>query len=83
LLNNGGSSLFSSVIQKAGGDPVIVKCGLQKIIVRIPSQSPPPEEISMSASALKVLREAQSLQKTMHDSYIAQDHHILLALLKD
>ncbi|KAG2350360.1 double Clp-N motif-containing protein [Suillus weaverae] len=82
LLNNGGSSLFSSVIQKAGGDPVIVNRGLQKIIVRIPSQSPPPEEISMSASALKVLREAQSLQKTMHDSYIAQDH-ILLALLKD
>lgn len=31
---------------------------------------------------MKVLREAQSLQKTMHDSYIAQDH-ILLALLKD
>jgi ATP-dependent Clp protease ATP-binding subunit ClpB len=31
---------------------------------------------------LKVLREAQSLQKTMHDSYIAQDH-ILLALVKD
>ncbi|KAG2044849.1 P-loop containing nucleoside triphosphate hydrolase protein [Suillus americanus] len=82
LSNHGGSSLFSSVIQKAGGDPVIVKRGLLKIIVRIPSQSPPPEEISMSASALKVLREAQSLQKTMHDSYIAQDH-ILLALLKE
>jgi ATP-dependent Clp protease ATP-binding subunit ClpB len=31
---------------------------------------------------LKVLREAQNLQKTMHDSYIAQDH-LLLALLKD
>jgi ATP-dependent Clp protease ATP-binding subunit ClpB len=28
-----------------------------------------------------VLREAQNLQKTMHDSYIAQDH-ILTALLK-
>ncbi|KAG2072646.1 hypothetical protein BDR04DRAFT_1230380 [Suillus decipiens] len=82
LSNHGGSSLFSSVIQKAGGDPVIVKRGLLKTIVRIPSQSPPPEEISMSASALKVLREAQSLQKTMHDSYIAQDH-VLLALLKD
>lgn len=36
----------------------------------------------MSASVLKVLREAQSLQKTMHDSYIAQDH-LILALLKD
>lgn len=82
LSNNSRSSLFSSVIQKAGGDPVVVKRGLQKIIVRLPSQSPPPEEISMSANALKVLREAQSLQKTMHDSYIAQDH-ILLALLKD
>ncbi|KAG1899224.1 P-loop containing nucleoside triphosphate hydrolase protein [Suillus fuscotomentosus] len=82
LSNVGASSLFSSVIQKAGGDPVIVKRGLQKIIVRLPSQSPSPEEISMSASALKVLREAQSLQKTMHDSYIAQDH-IILALLKD
>ena len=31
---------------------------------------------------MKVLREAQSLQKTMHDSYIAQDH-LLLAVLKD
>lgn len=82
LSNHGGSSLFSSVIQRAGGDPVIVKRGLLKIIVRVPSQSPPPDEISMSAGALKVLREAQSLQKTMHDSYIAQDH-ILLALLKD
>ncbi|KAG1749992.1 P-loop containing nucleoside triphosphate hydrolase protein [Suillus paluster] len=82
LSSNGGNSLFSSVIQKAGGDPVIVKRALQKSIVRLPSQSPPPEEASMSAGALKVLREAQSLQKTMHDSYIAQDH-LLLALLKD
>lgn len=55
---------------------------LQKSIVRIPSQSPPPDETSLSAASLKVLREAQSLQKTMHDSYIAQDH-VLLALIKD
>ena len=31
---------------------------------------------------MKVLRQAQELQKTMHDSYIAQDH-LLLALIKD
>jgi ATP-dependent Clp protease ATP-binding subunit ClpB len=30
---------------------------------------------------LRVLREAESLQKTMHDSYVAQDH-ILTALVK-
>jgi ATP-dependent Clp protease ATP-binding subunit ClpB len=55
---------------------------LKKLIVRFPAQSPPPDDISFSSAALKVLREAQSIQKTMHDSYIAQDH-LLLALLKD
>lgn len=55
---------------------------IQKLIVRLPTQSPPPDEISLSSACLKTLREAQNLQKTMHDSYIAQDH-LLLALLKD
>jgi ATP-dependent Clp protease ATP-binding subunit ClpB len=50
--------------------------------VRLPTQSPPPDDTSLSAAATKVLREAQELQKTMHDSYIAQDH-ILLALIKE
>ncbi|KII94395.1 hypothetical protein PLICRDRAFT_675583 [Plicaturopsis crispa FD-325 SS-3] len=80
--NASGTSLFSSVIQKAGGDPTIVKRGLQKLIVRLPAQSPPPEETTLSAAAVKIFREAQSLQKTMHDSYIAQDH-LLLALIQD
>ena len=35
----------------------------------------------MASETIRVFREAQSLQKTMHDSYIAQDH-ILTALLK-
>jgi ATP-dependent Clp protease ATP-binding subunit ClpB len=70
------------VIQKAGGDATIVKRGIQKLIVRLPAQSPAPDETTLSSAALKVLREAQSLQKTMHDSYIAQDH-LLLALIKD
>ncbi|TFK30437.1 heat shock protein [Coprinopsis marcescibilis] len=79
---SGPQGLFSSVISKAGGDPVAVRRGIQKLIVRLPSQSPPPDETSLSGMTLRVLREAQTLQKTMHDSYIAQDH-ILLALLKD
>ncbi|TFK57074.1 hypothetical protein OE88DRAFT_1619147 [Heliocybe sulcata] len=82
ITHTSGTSLFSSVIQKAGGDPALVKRGLQKLIVRLPAQSPPPEETTLSSGALKVLREAQALQKTMHDSYIAQDH-IILALIKD
>ncbi|KAF8846377.1 P-loop containing nucleoside triphosphate hydrolase protein [Paxillus ammoniavirescens] len=75
-------SLFTSVIQKAGGDPTPVKRGLQKLLVRLPSQSPPPDDVSLSFATTKVLREAQEQQKIMHDSYIAQDH-LLLALIKD
>ncbi|KAI0257132.1 P-loop containing nucleoside triphosphate hydrolase protein [Lactifluus subvellereus] len=74
-------SLFASVIQKAGGDVTLVKRVLQRVIVRLPAQSPPPDDVSLAAETLRVLRDAQSLQKTMHDSYVAQDH-ILTALLK-
>ncbi|KAJ6509528.1 P-loop containing nucleoside triphosphate hydrolase protein [Mycena vitilis] len=81
-LATSGASLFSSVISRAGGDPTLVKRAVQKAIVRLPTQSPPPDETTFSSPALKVLREAQALQKQMHDSYIAQDH-LLLALLKD
>lgn len=59
-----------------------VRRGLQKLVVRLPAQTPPPETISYSGTLKKVLREAQELQKTMHDFYVAQDH-LLLALLKD
>ncbi|SJL05615.1 probable heat shock protein HSP104 (endopeptidase Clp ATP-binding chain HSP104) [Armillaria ostoyae] len=84
LLNEegGGTPLFASVVEKAGGDAAVVKRALKKALVRLPTQSPPPDETSLSSASLKVLREAQSIQKTMNDSYIAQDH-LLLALLKD
>jgi len=75
-------SLFASVISRAGGEPANVRRGFQKAIVRLPQQSPPPDETSFSGPCIKVFREAQALQKTMHDSYIAQDH-LLLALIKD
>ena len=55
---------------------------IQKQIVRLPTQEPPPDDVTLSGALRKVLLESQSLQKNMHDSYIAQDH-LLLALLKD
>ncbi|KAG8762270.1 hypothetical protein FRC12_009113 [Ceratobasidium sp. 428] len=78
----GGASLFASVISKAGGDVAAVNRGIQKLLVRLPTQDPPPDDTTFSSAALKVLREAQTIQKDMHDSYIAQDH-IILALVKD
>jgi ATP-dependent Clp protease ATP-binding subunit ClpB len=59
-----------------------IKRGINKILVRLPSQTPPPDDLTFSSASIKVLRQAQELQKTMHDSYIAQDH-VLLALIKD
>ncbi|KAG9314355.1 P-loop containing nucleoside triphosphate hydrolase protein [Chiua virens] len=74
--------LFASVIQKAGGDPTPIARGLQKLIVRLPSQSPAPDDVTLSSATAKVLQEAQAQQKNMHDAYLAQDH-LLLALIKD
>ena len=54
---------------------------MQRIIIRLPAQFPPPDDVSLGSETTRVLREARNLQKTMHDSYIAQDH-ILTALLK-
>lgn len=73
--------LFASVIQKAGGDVTQVKRALKRVILRLPAQSPPPDDVSIASETVRVLRDAQGLQKTMHDSYVAQDH-ILIALLK-
>lgn len=76
------SPLFASILSRAGADPPAAKRAFNKLIVRFPQQSPPPDDTSLGAAALKVLRDAQSIQKTMHDSYIAQDH-LILALIKD
>ena len=58
----------------------VVEHGFQRFIVRLPSQSLPPEEVSFTGTALKVLREAVELQETMHGSYVAQEHLILTPL---
>lgn len=77
-----GPSLFQQVIQKANGDAQTFERGLKKALVRLPSQDPPPETLSFSPSLSKVLREAQKLQKTQRDSYVAQDH-LISALAQD
>lgn len=48
----------------------------------MPSQDPPPEQLSFSPSFSKILRDAQKLQKTQRDSYVAQDH-LIMALAQD
>ncbi|KAJ3559067.1 hypothetical protein NPX13_g9589 [Xylaria arbuscula] len=76
------SSLLRQVVERANGDPQAFSRALKKTLVRLPSQNPPPEQVSMSPSFNTVLRKANELQKTQKDSYIAVDH-LISALSED
>lgn len=60
----------------------IIKRKLNDAITVLPTQSPRPDETRLGGATVRVLEAARSIQKNMHDSYIAQDH-LLLALIKD
>lgn len=76
------NSLFRQVIERAHGDPQLLDRALKKSLVRLPSQDPPPENVSMAPSFSAVLRKAQELQKTQKDTYVAVDH-LITALSED
>lgn len=82
--SHGSSSapLFRQVIERAHGDAQLLDRAMKKALVRLPSQDPPPEHISISPQFSKVLRSASELQKTQKDSYIAIDH-LITALAQD
>lgn len=69
-------TLFRQVIERAHGDPQLFDRALKKMLVRLPSQDPPPEQISPSVSYHAVLRKAMELQKVQKDSYLGVDHLI-------
>lgn len=83
-VSNGTSplSLFRQVIERAHGDVQAFQRSLNKAIVRLPSQTPPPDQISASPAFTKLLRGAHECQKTQKDSFIAVDH-LVLALVED
>lgn len=74
--------LFRQVIERAHGDIQLLDRALKKALVRLPSQDPPPDHVTMSPSLSKVIRSAQELQKTQKDSFVAIDHFIT-ALAQD
>ena len=82
--SHSGSSapLFKQVIERAHGDPQMLDRAMKKALVRLPSQDPPPENVSISPQFSKVLRSASELQKIQKDSFIAIDH-LITALAQD
>lgn len=69
--------LFRQVVERAHGDPQLLERALMKLLVRLPSQDPPPETVSVSPGLAKVIRSASDLSKTQKDSFVAVDHLIL------
>lgn len=78
----GHQSLFRSTLSKAGADPFRLEGALRDALRKIPTQSPAPDDVSLSSAASKLLKKAEELKTSQHDAYIAQDH-LLLALLQD
>jgi ATP-dependent Clp protease ATP-binding subunit ClpB len=55
---------------------------LEKLLAKVPKQSPPPENLTTTGKFLEILRAAQEIQKKQNDSHVAVDH-LLQASLKD
>ncbi|CED84854.1 heat shock protein [Phaffia rhodozyma] len=69
----GKQSVLWSVVEKVGGDPVALQRALQKAIVRLPAQNPPPDDVTIGPIN-KLLKDAQSLMKTQNDTYLSPLH---------
>ncbi|KAH8915470.1 P-loop containing nucleoside triphosphate hydrolase protein [Atractiella rhizophila] len=82
LLSEEGGVL-PSILSKSGANSSLLSRSLNRLLVRLPSVSPPPEEDpAFSQNTISVLKAAQKAQKAQGDEYIAQDH-IVLGLLSD
>ncbi|TQD99992.1 hypothetical protein C1H46_014371 [Malus baccata] len=79
------SGIFTQAIANAGGSvdaPKSVERVFNQALKKLPSQSPPPDEILASSSLIKVIRRAQSAQKTRGNTHLAVDQ-LILGLLED
>eukprot|EP01135_Chromosphaera_perkinsii_P003625 Nk52_evm4s250 gene=Nk52_evmTU4s250 len=77
------SGLGCQILKKLGTEYKIIQRALQKLLVRTPSQSPPPEDPpSLGHQAAQLLKNATKYQKSQGDTHVAVDH-LVLAVLED
>uniref|UniRef100_A0A060THF5 ARAD1D30536p n=1 Tax=Blastobotrys adeninivorans TaxID=409370 RepID=A0A060THF5_BLAAD len=79
---DGSPSLLKTVVEKSRYDWQPLEREINKHLVRVPSQSPAPQQPEPSPAGAKVLNNAENIRQKQKDSFIGQDH-ILLALLED
>ena len=80
--DDNSTQYLKTLIQKARFEWPTFERVVNKHLVRLPSQSPAPEDIRPSYATGQILQKATKIKAQQKDNYIAQDH-ILLALLED
>ncbi|TYI18302.1 hypothetical protein ES332_A07G080200v1 [Gossypium tomentosum] len=78
------TGIFPQSISNTGGENAAQSAEriFNQALKKLPSQSPPPDEIPASTSLIKVLRRAQAAQKARGDTHLAVDQ-LILGLLED
>ncbi|GFZ03516.1 heat shock protein 101 [Actinidia rufa] len=79
------NGIFRQAIINAGGSEEAansVERVFNQAMKKLPSQTPPPDEIPASTTLIKVIRRAQSSQKSRGDTHLAVDQ-LILGLLED
>eukprot|EP00262_Sarcandra_glabra_P016342 TRINITY_DN529_c0_g1_i1.p1 TRINITY_DN529_c0_g1~~TRINITY_DN529_c0_g1_i1.p1 ORF type:complete len:915 (-),score=221.58 TRINITY_DN529_c0_g1_i1:123-2867(-) len=84
LISDPNSILRQAITNAGGGDEATnsFERVLKQAMKKIPSQNPPPDEAPASTSLIKVIRRAQSAQKSRGDTHLAVDQ-LILGLLED
>ncbi|TPX51985.1 hypothetical protein SeMB42_g01721 [Synchytrium endobioticum] len=76
---NDEDGLIKNVVTKAGGDAQTFERSIKRNLVKLPSQNPPPDEVTLSREAAKAIRTAEDLRKKQKDTHLAVDT-LLVAL---
>ncbi|KAK8694995.1 hypothetical protein V6N13_072537 [Hibiscus sabdariffa] len=78
------NGVFYQAISNTGGENAAqsVDRVFKQALKKLPSQSPPPDEVPASSSLIKAIRRAQAAQKSRGDTHLAVDQ-LILGLLED
>ncbi|XP_073035400.1 chaperone protein ClpB1 [Primulina eburnea] len=84
LISDPNGIFPQAIVNASGNDEAArsVERVINQSLKKLPTQSPPPDEVPASTSLIKVIRRAQALQKSRGDTHLAVDQ-LILGLLED
>ena len=83
LLDEDSDTTLKKIINKCGGDTLMVERALKRKLVHLPVQNPPPTDITFSKKAYQLIQNAQKLSAKNNDKFCTIDSLILAILESD